>query len=71
VQADIRKGVLKVIRQEVDAEAPAPPPLEVAAEGPLPQTRGSHPVEEEGSVNIAEFKKARKGGKRSAKETKA
>lgn len=71
VKRDIAKGVLKVIKQEATGEAPAPPPLEVTPDGPLPQPKGSHPVEEEGSVNIAEFKKAQKAKGRRSKETKA
>ena len=71
VQQDIAKGVLKMVEQKAEGATPKPPPLELASEGPLPQPRGSHPVEEEGTVNIDEFKAAQKAATRSAKETKA
>lgn len=58
VKRDVASGVLRVVRQE-DGDVAADQ-LTIAAGGAMPLPRGSHPIEEEGSVNIAAFKKSRR-----------
>lgn len=63
VKRDIAKGVLAMVQQETGEPAPEPKPVEVKSDEALKEPKGSHPPEEEGSVNIAEFKKAQKKAK--------
>jgi hypothetical protein len=73
VQRDLDKGVLQKVVQSNGASDTPPAParkVEVAASAPLASDKGSHPVEEEGSVGIAEFKQAQATEKAKAKATR-
>lgn len=61
VQRDIAKGILLVVQQDSgDSKEPAQPAITIDSTDKVKERKGSHPVEEEGSVNIQEFKKAQK-----------
>lgn len=66
VQRDIQKRLLKVVQAAPEKDLASPQPaVEVQVASPLLHPMGTHPVVEEGSVKIADFrKKARRRGRR-------